>query len=124
MYIKALPYSGMIPTLDCITQKLENFLQFQNAEKDTPFTPKKSPCLSLLHSLRCPSSSVIKQPKKARSFILLLTLFIYLFIYGCAGSSLLHELSLVAASRDFSSLLCSGLSLQRLLLFQSIGSRA
>ena len=56
------------------------FLKFHNAEKDPPSTPKKSPCLSFLHSLRCPSNSVIKQPKKAKSFILLLTYFIYLFL--------------------------------------------
>ena len=50
-------------------------------------------------------------------------LFIYLFIFGCVGSLLLRGLSLVAASRGYSSLWCAGFSLQWLLLLRSLGSR-
>ena len=49
--------------------------------------------------------------------------FIY-FIFGCIGSSLLHVgFSLVAASRGYSSLQCTGFSFWWLLLFRSTGSR-
>ena len=49
---------------------------------------------------------------------------IYLFIFGCVGSSLLRTgFLLVAASRGYSSLWCTGFSLQWLLLLQSTGSR-
>ena len=49
-------------------------------------------------------------------------LFIYLFIiFVCAVSLLLHNFSLVAASRGYSSLPCAGFSWQRLLLLQSTG---
>ena len=48
----------------------------------------------------------------------------YLFIFGCVGSSLLPAgFSLVATSGDYSSLRCTGFSLQWLLLLQSTGSR-
>ena len=50
--------------------------------------------------------------------------FIYLFIYGCVGSLLLHAgFSLVAASRGYSSLWCAGFSLRWLLLLRITGSR-
>ena len=50
--------------------------------------------------------------------------FIYLFIFGCVGPSLLHEgFSLVAASGGYSSLQCMGFSLRWLLLLQSTGPR-
>ena len=49
--------------------------------------------------------------------------FIYLFIFGCVGSSLLHGLSLVLVSGGYSSLWCAGFSLRWLLLLQSTGSR-
>ena len=49
--------------------------------------------------------------------------FIYLFIFGCVGSPLLHRLSLVAASGGYSSLRYAGFSLQWLLLLRSTGSR-
>ena len=50
--------------------------------------------------------------------------FIYLFIFGCIGSSLLHAgFFLVAASRGYSSLQCAGFSLRWLLLLRSTGSR-
>ena len=50
--------------------------------------------------------------------------FIYLFIFGCVGSSLLCEgFSLVAASGGYSLLQCMGFSLQWLLLLQSTGPR-
>ena len=53
-----------------------------------------------------------------------LILFIYLFIFGCIGSSWQHAgLSLVAASRGYSSLQCTGFSLQWLLLLWSTDSR-
>ena len=48
-------------------------------------------------------------------------LFIYLF-FGCIGSSLLHAGFLVAVSRGYSSLWCTGL-LRWLLLLRSMGSR-
>ena len=50
--------------------------------------------------------------------------FIYLFIFGCIGSSLLCvDFSLVPESGSYSSLQCAGFSLQWLLLLQSMGSR-
>ena len=50
--------------------------------------------------------------------------FIYLFIFGCVRSSLLRVgFSLVAASRGYSSLRCTGFSLRWLLLLWSTGSR-
>ena len=50
--------------------------------------------------------------------------FIYLFIYGCVGSSfLVRGLSLVVASGGHSSSRCAGLSLSRPLLLRSTGSR-
>ena len=49
--------------------------------------------------------------------------FIYIFIFGCVGSSLLRGLFLVAVSRGYSSLQCAGFSLQWLLLLRSTGSR-
>ena len=48
--------------------------------------------------------------------------FIYFFIFGYAGSSLLHRLSLVVENRSYS-LAASGFSLWWLLLLQSTGSR-
>ena len=43
--------------------------------------------------------------------------FIYLFIFGCAGSSVaVHRLFLVAASQGYASLGCTGFSLQQLVL--------
>ena len=57
-------------------------------------------------------------------FFLTLGLFIYLFIYGCVGSSfLVRGLSLVVASGGHSSSRCAGLSLSWPLLLQSTGSR-
>ena len=51
-------------------------------------------------------------------------LFIYLFIFGCVGSSFLCEgFSLVAASGGHSSSRCAGLSLSRPLLLRDTGSR-
>ena len=41
---------------------------------------------------------------------------IYLFVFGCAGSSLVHRLSVVAASGGYSLLGCMGFS-----LWQSVG---
>ena len=55
-------------------------------------------------------------------FLIFKNLFI-LFIFGCIGSSLMRWLSLVAASRGYSLLLCAGFSLRWLLLLQSTGSR-
>ena len=50
--------------------------------------------------------------------------YLILFIFGCAGSSvLLPGFSPVAASRATFSLPCSGFSLRQLLLLQSSGSR-
>ena len=50
--------------------------------------------------------------------------FIYLFIFGCVGSSLLRTgFSLVAVSGGYSSLRCAGFSLWWLLLLCSRGSR-
>ena len=47
-----------------------------------------------------------------------------LFIFGCAGSSLLCWLSLVAASVGYSLVAVCSFSLRWLLLLQSVGSRA
>ena len=54
-----------------------------------------------------------------------LYLFVCLFIYFCLHLVFVavHGLSLVAASRDYSSLQCTGFSLRWLLLLQSTGSR-
>ena len=51
--------------------------------------------------------------------------FIYLCIFGCAGSSRLCGLSLIVVSGGYSSLECEvgAFSLRRLLLLWSIGSR-
>ena len=50
--------------------------------------------------------------------------FIYLFIFGCVGSSFsVRKLSLVVASGGHSSSRCAGLSLSRPLLLRSTGSR-
>ena len=58
------------------------------------------------------------------AMIILIILFIYLFIYGCVGSLLLHAgFSLVAASGGYSSLWCAGFSLRWLLLLWSTGWR-
>ena len=59
------------------------------------------------------------------SFFFFLILFIYLFIYGCVGSSFLCEgfLATVVASGGHSSSRCAGLSPSRPLLLQSTGSR-
>ena len=58
------------------------------------------------------------------SFFLKEYKFIYLFIFGCVGSSVATRgLSLVAASRGYSSLWCTGFSLRWLLLLWSMGSR-
>ena len=46
-----------------------------------------------------------------------------LFIFGCVGSVAARGLSLVAASRGYFSLQCTGFSLQWLLLLRSTGSR-
>ena len=45
-------------------------------------------------------------------------IYIYTFFFYYAGSLLPHRLSLVVASRGYSSLWCMGFSLQRLLLLQ------
>ena len=52
--------------------------------------------------------------ENAALFYLFIYLFIYLIYFGCVGSS--HGLSLVAASRGYSSLQRAGFSLQWLLL--------
>ena len=57
------------------------------------------------------------------SFFFFFNNFLFLFIFGCAGSSLLHRLSLVAVSEGYSSLWYSVFLLQWLLLLQSTGSR-
>ena len=63
--------------------------------------------------------------KNAGSFYFFLKKLINLFIFGCVGSSLLRAgFSLVAVSRGYSSLWCTGFSLQWLLLLRSMGSRA
>ena len=55
--------------------------------------------------------------------IFFFNLYIYLFIFGCVGSSLLcRGLSLVAVSRGYSLLRCAGFSLQWPLLLRSTGS--
>ena len=54
----------------------------------------------------------------------LIYLFIYLFIFGCIGSSLLRAgFSLVVVNGGYSSLWCTGFSLRWLLSLQSMGSR-
>ena len=55
-------------------------------------------------------------------FFLIFNLF-NLLIFGCVGSFAVRGLSLVAASRVYSSLRCAGFSLRWLLLLRSMGSR-
>ena len=50
------------------------------------------------------------------------SMFIYYFIFGCAGLSLLCGLSLVVGCGGYSSLQCVGFSLRWLLLLRSMGS--
>ena len=58
------------------------------------------------------------------AFLFLKYLFIYVFIYGCVGSSVsVRGLSLDVASGGHSSSRCAGLSLSRPLLWWSTGSR-
>ena len=52
-----------------------------------------------------------------------LSLLLCLLIFGCAGSSLLHGLSLVAVNEGYAEVWCAGFSLPWLLLLQSAGSR-
>ena len=59
---------------------------------------------------------------KTRIFFLIL--FIYLFIFGCVGSSFLCEaFLLLRRAGGYSSLRCAGVSLSRPLLLRSTGSR-
>ena len=72
------------------------------------------------------NSNITHLPQSRRSVSLFFFFlnFIYLFIFGCVGSSLLREgFSLVAVSGGYSSLHCIGLSLRWLLLLQSTGPR-
>ena len=57
------------------------------------------------------------------SFLFFLIYLFYLFIFGCWVFVTARGLSLVAASRGYSSLWCVGFSLWWLLLLQSTGSR-
>ena len=71
-------------------------------------------------SSTCPPSSSVGEVFVFVKFYFTI-IFIYLFIFGCVGSSLLRAgLSLVAASGGSSSLLCTGFSLRWLLLLQSM----
>ena len=74
-----------------------------------------------------PSSSLSKCDEGTQPVCLLfvcLNLFIYLFIFGHVGSSLLRaSFLLVVVSGGYSSLQCVGFSLQWLLLLRSTGSR-
>ena len=63
------------------------------------------------------------QPVPREAFYFFSINFIYLFIFGCVGSSLLCGLSLVGGNGGYSSLRCGGFSLQWLLLLRSTGSR-
>ena len=49
--------------------------------------------------------------------------FLLIYIFSCTGSLLLGGLSLIAVSRGYSSLQCTGFSLQWLLLLQRTSSR-
>ena len=49
--------------------------------------------------------------------------YLFVFIFGRIGSSLLHRLSPVVASGHYSLLRCAGFALQWLLLLRSTGSR-
>ena len=71
-------------------------------------------------SSTCPPSSSVGEVFVFVKFYFTI-IFIYLFIFGCVGSSLLRAgLSLVAASGGSSSLWCTGFSLRWLLLLQSM----
>ena len=57
-------------------------------------------------------------------FLKLIYFILFIYIFGCVGSSLLHVgFSLVVASGGYSSLQCAGFSLRWLLLLWSTGSR-
>ena len=75
---------------------------------------------------QCPTRTAYVPLKPCHLGALQLPLFfdIYLFIYGCAGSAFAaHRLSLVVVSRSYSSLRCTGFSLQWFLWFQGASCR-
>ena len=74
------------------------------------------------HEFRYSSQTYIQWCDKGYLFFFFLfSLFVYLWL--CWVFVAAHGLSLVAASRGYSSLWCVGFSLQWLLLLQSTGSR-
>ena len=80
-----------------------------------------SPCSSHLRSVL--EGSWLSSRMGRNAFVFFYK-FIYLFIFGCVGSSLLHVgFSLVGVSGGYSSLRCAGFSLRWLLLLRSTGSR-
>ena len=90
-----------------------------------PWTWCKSACLPSFFtppSLLFLSLLIISHPPTVFIFLLFFKWATLIFTFGCAGSSLTHELSLVVVSGG-----CSRfgvrVSLQRLLLFQGTGSR-
>ena len=76
--------------------------------------------ISQLSKTQAKGHSISKVCKKIIIIIFFQILFIY---FGCAGSSLLHRLSLVAGRGGYSLSQCTGFSLRWLLLLQSRGSR-
>ena len=58
------------------------------------------------------------------SFLIKRSAFKIIFIFGCTGSSLLHGLSLFAASRSHSLVAVPGLHIVKASLVKSTGSRA
>ena len=94
---------------------------------------RQAGCWQLCH---CSSTALLTQVTMlltrslGKSFLLsfflkflLYFIFKILLIFGCTGSSLLFlGLSLVPGSRDYSLLWCSGFSLRKLFLSQSMGS--
>ena len=115
-------------------------LRFVSLRMGISIPPLSHHCILEAHNL-----TVFRGPKLERSFasewivpqvlpisdlddtldidFLFLTLYFILFYFGCIGFSLLCGLSLVAASRGYSSLHCLGFSLLWLLLLWSMGSR-
>ena len=82
-------------------------------------------CMSIIPESSCKKevTGIIAKQFVANEYIFFKK-YIYLFIFGCVGSSLQHPgPSLVAVSRGYSLLWCMGFSPRWLLLLQTMGSR-
>ena len=96
----------------------DHYMQVENHPRLRKELPKRMRGNSAQISLRAGYDACLQQQEQNTFFKF------YLFIYGCTGSSLLHEgFLLVAAGRGFSLVVVHGHLLQWLLLLQIMGSR-